>query len=162
MLIGITSDGETVAILLSDIPFSGAFIGVVGIPLSATVCDIIAGLVDVDGDLDFTDELLLAATGECRLENMFSEFVLEDLVIFGVPLGVDLRGECDEVVPLNEANNNLNVLSNIMMNKLDEMADSSDLSTKEKRSSELVDEYIIFDFYEDILQSQEQHNIGSK
>lgn len=156
VLIGITSDGEAVSILLSDIPFSGAFIGVAGIPLSATVCDIVAGLIDVDGDLDFTDELLLAATGECRLQNMFSEIVIEDLVIIGVPLGVDLHGECDEVVPFNEANNNLNVLSNIMMDKLDEMADSeSDLSTIEKRSSELVDEYIIFDFHEDILQNQE-------
>jgi len=137
VLIGMTSSGDEVAILMSDIPFSGVFVGAGGIPVSETICDIILGLIDVDGDLDFTNVLLLPATGECRLEEDFSIFALDDFVIFDVPLGFNLRGECDEIVPLDQtttsgaSSKSIDSLNNAMLDKLQQISESRQITEEE-------------------------------
>lgn len=141
VLIGITSDGNLVSILLSDIPDSGARVGVGARTTSANVCEVIAGAVDFDMDLEFTDELFFEATGEGRLEDDFSIFVIEDLEIAGVPLGVDLNGDCDEIIFFEDSSENLTRVNEYMLDKLQGMA------TKEGNEEESG---LILDFYEDI------------
>ncbi len=101
VLIGLTSDGENVALTLSDIPDSGAVIGLGASAQGENMCDIFTALIlDVFSD----------ASGECvRLEN--GEMLeVNDLVVADIPFGIDLSGDCEDVVPfvtadLNEARN---------------------------------------------------------
>jgi len=135
-LIGITSDGNVVTILLADIPDSGAQIGLVGIPTSATVCEIVAGTIDLG-------ETLLDATGECRLEGNFTIFVIEDVSIIGVPIPLSI-GECEEVIFFGARSENLTkTLKNTMLDKLQKMAERQ--TGKEKKG-------LILDLHQDIIE----------
>ncbi|MEE9238054.1 MAG: hypothetical protein V3U58_00675 [Thermodesulfobacteriota bacterium] len=148
-LIIMSSDGEVVGIVLADIPDSGVLLALEGNVLSSTVCDIILSQFIEDGIL-FP---ILGATGQCRLENNFTVFAIEDLSVLGIPLGVDLRGECDEIVSLDETvssgarSESLNSLNKAMLDKLQQMTDRQ--ITKEEKG-------LILDFHEDIIQNQEE------
>lgn len=92
VLIGMTSDGNQVAITLSDIPDSGALIGAGANVLSENFCDIFIALVDgVSAD----------AGGTCIRSNIGQTFALNDFDLAGIPLGVDLTGQCFDVVTLS-------------------------------------------------------------
>lgn len=161
VLIGLSSNGVVVAILLSDIPFSGALIGLGGVPISASICDILLGLLDVDGDFDFSDEILFNADGNCMLQDGFTEFVLNNLSILGLPLNLNLRGLCDEIVEANQLNNDIdlnndiNKLSNMMFDKLDEL-DERHIITNKKQSSEENTGNLIFDFHQRLMDKIEE------
>jgi len=60
---------------------------------------------------------IMDATGACRLEGNFTVFVIEDLVVGGMPLGVDLRGECDQIVSLGARSESPNALSKAMLHE---------------------------------------------
>ncbi len=107
VLIGLTSDGENVALTLSDIPDSGAVIGLGASAQGENICNIFTALVL---------ELFVDASGECvRLEN--GEMLeVNDLVVADIPLGTDLSGDCNDVVPIDTAD--LNEARNIVLEKM--------------------------------------------
>ncbi len=104
------------------------------------MCEIVAGTIDLG-------QTFLDATGECRLEGNSTVFVIEDLVVGGIPLGVDLRGECDQMVSLGARSESPNALSKAMLDKLQKMAGKQirkqkkglilDLHGKKKKGSSL-------------------------
>jgi len=140
VLIGITSNGEVVTILLSDIPDSGVTLGLLGIPISATVCEIMLGTFDLL-------ETSFGATGECRLEENSTVFVIEDLFLVGIPFGEDFRGECFAIASFAAQSESLNSLNKAMLDKLQQMTDRQ--ITREEKG-------LILDFHADIIQNQEE------
>jgi len=112
--------------------------------LSSTVRNITLGQFIEDGMFS----PIIDATGACRLEGNSTVFVIEDLVVGGIPLGVDLRGECDQMVSLGPRSGNLNkALNKAMLDKLQKMAGKQirkqkkglilDLHGKKKKGSSL-------------------------
>lgn len=93
VLIGVTSTGNDVVMTLSDIPDSGALLGIFGGVASSDTCLI---------DTLVIDDLLFPASGLCVRSNNGSTFSVLDFESLGVEL-VDVIGECDTVVPLNTA-----------------------------------------------------------
>ncbi len=153
VLIGITSDGGVVAILLADIPDSGVLLGLEGDVLSSTVCDITLGQFIVDGMFFPTTD----ATGECRLENNFTDFVIEDLFVAGIPAPSDLRGECLDIVLFRTSSEYLiDTLNKTMLDKLQKMAGDDQITKEESGFILDFNEDIIRNFHEDILQNQEE------
>jgi len=148
-LIIMSSDGEVVEIVLADIPDSGVLLALEGNVLSSTVCDITLSQFIEDGIL-FP---ILGATGQCGLEDNFTFFAVDNLIVFGIPLGVDLRGECVEIVSLDQtttfgaSSKSINSLNNALLDKLQQMTDRQ--ITKEEKG-------LILDFHEDIIQNQEE------
>jgi len=92
-LIGVTSTGSDVVMTLSDIPDSGAIIGIFGGVVSSETCLI---------DTLVVEGVFFPATGLCVRSNNGSTFSVLDFQSLGVQL-VDVVGECDTVVPLNTA-----------------------------------------------------------
>lgn len=103
VLVALTSDGFNVVMLLTSIPFNGTLIGAFGFPTSSTHCIIDFGVVDLDEDGDLLDELLLDASGSCDLLSNRTVFSLNNFAILDVPLGVNIVGQCSEIVVLNTA-----------------------------------------------------------
>ncbi len=101
VLIGLSSDGFNVVMVLTDIPFNGAAIGIFAFPTSSTHCIVDAAVADLDEDGSFNDEIIVNATGTCDLLLNRTYFLLDNFVFAGIPLGVDLTGECSEILPLN-------------------------------------------------------------
>jgi Ca2+-binding RTX toxin-like protein len=99
ILMGLTSDGSNVAIVLTDI--SGALVGALGFPTSGTQCIIDAGIADLDGDGSLSDEFLLSASGNCILQLSRTQLALNNFVLLGVPLGINVVGQCTDVAVLN-------------------------------------------------------------
>jgi len=153
VLIGITSDGGVVAIVVFDIPDSGVLLGLEGDVLSSTVCDITLGQFIVDG-MPFPT---IDATGECRLEGNFTVFVIEDLFVAGIPAPADLRGECLEIVLFRTSSKYLiDTLNKTMLDKLQKMADDDQITKEESGFILDFNKDIIRNFHEDILQNQEE------
>ena len=117
ILVGITSDGEFIQLVLTDIPDSGARQGLIGEVLSETSCDVILGTFDFDMDFQFNDEILLLTEGKCSLFEDFSIIFIEDLEIAGLPLGFDIEGECDEVIFFDDVTKDLDSANEIMTRK---------------------------------------------
>ncbi len=91
---------------------------------------------------------ILDATGACSLEGNFTVFVIEGLIVGGVPLRVDLlRGECDQIVSLGARSESPNALSKAMLDKLQKMA-GKQITNEEKG--------LILDLHEDIIQKLEE------
>ncbi len=108
VLIGLTSDGENVALTLSDIPDSGAVIGLGASAQGENICDIFTALVL---------GVFVDASGECvRLENG-AMLEVNDLVAADIPLGVDLSGDCADVVPIDTSD--LNEARNMVLEKIE-------------------------------------------
>lgn len=103
VLIGLSSDGFNVVMILTDIPFNGAAFGVFAFPTSSTHCIVDAAVADLDEDGSFNDEIIFGASGSCDLLLNRTYFLLDNFVFAGIPLGVDLTGECSEIVVLNTA-----------------------------------------------------------
>lgn len=91
--IGVTSDGEIVAIALQTIPFSGDTIGVIATSAGANDC-VIFGATDL--------EIVFPATGTCERQAGGEVFVINDLSSLGVDFP-QLVGECDEIISLSSA-----------------------------------------------------------
>ncbi|HVY54238.1 MAG TPA: calcium-binding protein [Thermodesulfobacteriota bacterium] len=106
VLVALTSDGLNVVMLLTSIPFNGTLIGAFGFPTSSTHCIVDFGVVDLDEDGDLLDELLLDASGTCDLLSNRTVFSLNNFSILDVPLGVNIVGQCSEIVVLNTASLN--------------------------------------------------------
>ncbi len=90
ILIGVTSTGNDVVMTLSDIPDSGAIIGIFGGVVSSDTCLI---------DTLIVEDVQFPATGLCVRSNSGSTFSVLDFQSLGVQL-VDVIGQCDTVVPL--------------------------------------------------------------
>lgn len=103
VLIGLSSDGFNVVMVLTDIPFNGAAIGIFAFPTSQTHCIVDAGVADLDEDGSFDDEIIFNASGSCDLLMNRTYLLLDNFVLAGIPLGADLTGECSEIVVLNTA-----------------------------------------------------------
>jgi len=91
ILVGLTSTGTDVVMTLSDIPDSGAIIGLFGGNVTANTCQI---------DTLIVDDVLFPATGQCVRSNNGFTFAVLNLQSLGVQL-VDVTGQCDIVTPLN-------------------------------------------------------------
>jgi hypothetical protein len=90
ILVGLTSTGTDVVMTLSDIPDSGAIIGLFGGNVTTNTC-----LIDTAVILD----VLFPATGQCVRSNNGSTFAVLNFQSLGVQL-VDVIGQCDTVAPL--------------------------------------------------------------
>lgn len=104
VLIGVTSTGEEVIIVLSDIPDSGVQLGLLADTISANACDIFAGVFNTDGDFNFEDEEVLVGSGECLRLNDGNDFRINDFVLDGIPFGTNLTGQCFEALNIANAN----------------------------------------------------------
>lgn len=139
VLIGVTSDGVDVVIVMSDIPDSGARVGAFATPVSSTSCDIYAGVLDTDADFNFQDEQLLQASGECfRLENG-SRFQVDNFTAGGVPLGTNLDGQCIDTVNIRTSE----------MKEMNEKAEEISRDRFEQRNDNGYGETIL-DFFEEL------------
>jgi Ca2+-binding RTX toxin-like protein len=103
ILVGITSNGFDVAMVLSDIPFNGALLAVAAFPTSQTHCIVYEGAFDTDFDGSFSDEIIFNATGFCDLPFNRTVLFLDNLVLAGEPLGFNITGECSEIIVFNTA-----------------------------------------------------------
>jgi len=113
VFIAITSDGNVVEIALLDIPDLGTRIFLEANVISSTVCNIT--------QVEINFGMVTAASGDCRLEDNFNVFVIENFVIDGIPLP-SLRGECDETsFSETRSENPDNTLKKTMLDKLQKM-----------------------------------------
>jgi Ca2+-binding RTX toxin-like protein len=101
ILVGLSSDGFNVVMVLSDIPFNGALVAVGGFPTSQTHCIVNVGAFDTDMDGDFSDEIVFGASGICDLPFNRTVLFLDNLSIAGVPLGFNITGECSDIQPFD-------------------------------------------------------------
>lgn len=119
VLIGLTSNGNDVAVVLSDASGTGAKIGGVVFNVTEDGCNIASGTLDMDMDGSFTDEKILPASGTCQLVSNRTEFVLQDLTINHIPLGADLKAICGSFDPLTSSSDSVTG-----KNKNDDMLDA--------------------------------------
>ncbi len=127
--------------LLSDIPDSGLLVDLEGNVLSSTVCQITLGEINLDG-------MVTAASGDCRLEDNFNVFVIENLVVDGIPVPFTLSGQCDETVfSRTRSENPNNTLEKTILDKLQKM-DGKQITNEEKG--------LILDLHEDIIEKIEE------
>ncbi|HET7290391.1 MAG TPA: calcium-binding protein [Thermodesulfobacteriota bacterium] len=103
ILVGLSSNGFDVVMVLSDIPFNGALLAVGGFPTSSTHCIITEGAFDTDMDGNFSDEIVFGASGICDLPFNRTVLFLDNLVVAGEPLGFNITGECSEIIVINSA-----------------------------------------------------------
>lgn len=97
IIIGVTSDGETVAIAAADIIEDPLVIALGAIPVSADLA-----LIDVA----LVEDLIFDASGDGVRLNNGSIFQVNDLIIGDVVFDFDMEGECDSVEPLNASSSN--------------------------------------------------------
>jgi len=101
ILVALTSNGFDVAMVLTDIPFNGAILGLGAFATSSTHCIVDFGVFDTDFDGSLQDEFSFNATGICDLVFNRTVLFLDNVVLAGEPLGFNITGECSEVVPLS-------------------------------------------------------------
>jgi len=146
VLIGLTSFGDDFELLLADIPDSGLLLTLVGDVVSSTVGDITLSQFILDGVL----QPILPATGECRLENNFTDIVIENLSIIGVAVP-DLNGVCNEIIFFEDVvktpSDNLTSLENALNNKMQKIL---------KQKTRLNDKAPVLDLYRDLLKNLEE------
>lgn len=135
VLIGMTSTGDGVAITLSDIPDSGAIIGAGADVLSDNFCDIFFALIGSD---------TRDASGTCIRSNIGQTFAVNDFEVSGIPLGVDLTGECFEVVSL--AGQSIEQATRNLAIDMVQRGETEDLGS---------DQYNIADFADEIFNVQQ-------
>jgi len=132
ILIGLTSDGENVVLTLSDIPDSGAIIGIGATAVSGNECDI---SVATFNNIDF-----FAASGTClRLQN--GEMLqVNNFIVAGNPLGVNPRGECDQLVFFKTESASLNEETKKMVKEFEASGRTRGLDTSQTHVLDLVKE----------------------
>jgi len=97
IVIGVTSDGETVAIAAADIIEDPLIIALGAIPVSADLA-----LIDVA----IVEDLVFDASGDgVRLDNG-SVFQVNDLIVGNVVFDFDMEGECDSIESLDVSSSN--------------------------------------------------------
>lgn len=92
LVIGVTSDGETVVIALVDSELNT--IGLIADPLGAFACDIFGALVE---------DVLFNASGLCARSDDAELFAIFDLIVGNIFVFEESIGECFAVEPLNTA-----------------------------------------------------------
>ena len=97
--------GEDVIIVIADIVVDPAIIGLFAIPIGPNLAIIDAAVIL---------EILANATGDAVRVDNGSVFQIIDLIIAGIPLGVDLEGECDSVEPI--VTSSTETLRNVLLN----------------------------------------------
>jgi len=119
ILIGVTSTGEEVIMVIADIIIDPIIIGLFATPIGPNLAII---------DTAIIEDLLFLATGDAVRVDNGSVFQIIDLIIAGVPLGVDLEGECDsvELIVLSSTETLRNVLLNMKTRGLLEEDGSGD------------------------------------
>ncbi|HKQ32367.1 MAG TPA: hypothetical protein VJV40_04115, partial [Thermodesulfobacteriota bacterium] len=103
ILVGLTSNGFDVVLVLTDIPFSGVILGLEAFATSQTHCIVDLAAFDTDLDGSFNDELVFGASGVCDLVFNRTVLFLDNVNVGGDPLGFNITGECSEIVVLNTA-----------------------------------------------------------
>lgn len=101
ILVGRTSNGFDVVLVLTDIPFSGVILGLDAFATSQTHCIVDLAAFDTDLDGSFNDEIVFGASGICDLVFNRTVVFLDNVVVGGDPLGFNITGECSEVVLLS-------------------------------------------------------------
>jgi Ca2+-binding RTX toxin-like protein len=101
ILVGMTSNGFDVVLVLTDIPFSGVVLGLDAFATSQTHCIVDLAAFDTDLDGNFNDEIVFGASGICDLPFNRTVLFLDNVVVGGDPLGFNITGECSEVVLLS-------------------------------------------------------------
>jgi hypothetical protein len=101
ILVGLTSDGFNVVMVLTDIPFNGAILGLFAFATSSTHCIVDFGAFDTDFDGSLLDELLFPSSGVCDLVFNRTVLFLDNVVFAGEPLGFNITGECSDIVFLS-------------------------------------------------------------
>jgi len=119
ILIGVTSTGEEVIMVIADIIIDPIIIGLFATPIGPNLAII---------DTAIIEDLLFLATGDAVRVDNGSVFQIIDLIIAGIPLGVDLEGECDsvELIVLSSTETLRNVLLNMKTRGLLEEDGSGD------------------------------------
>ncbi len=92
VLIGLTSNGENVALILSDIPDSGEVLGLGGSVQGENTSDIFTAL-----DMG----MFINASGKFERMNNGQMLKVNDLVIADIPFGDNLNAECENSVPFD-------------------------------------------------------------
>ena len=93
VLLGLSSDGFNVVMVLTDIPFNGAAIGIFAFTTSSTHCIVDAGVADLDEDGSFDDEIIFEGSGSCDLLMNRTYLLLDNFVLARIPLGADVTGQ---------------------------------------------------------------------
>ena len=97
IVIGVSSDGENVAIVAADIIEDPLILGLGAIAVSADLAFI---------DFALVEDLLFDASGDgVRLDNG-SVFQVNDLIVGDVVFDFDMEGECDSVEAVNVSSAN--------------------------------------------------------
>ncbi|GJM17628.1 MAG: hypothetical protein DHS20C13_29550 [Thermodesulfobacteriota bacterium] len=143
ILIGVTSTGNDVVMTLSDIPDSGAILGIFGGVTSADTCLI---------DTLVIDDLLFPASGLCVRSNNGATFSVLDFESLGVEL-VDVIGQCDTVVPLGTAQFSL---EENLIDTSSRIAQDLNKELNQRGSDTEENESIISDFMFDLGESVQE------
>ncbi|MEW6146188.1 MAG: calcium-binding protein [Thermodesulfobacteriota bacterium] len=101
ILVGLTSNGFDVSLVLTDIPFNGAILGLGAFATSSTHCIVDFGVFDTDFDGSLLDELIFNASGICDLVVNRTVIFVDNVVVAGEPLGFNITGECSDIVFLS-------------------------------------------------------------
>jgi len=94
---GLTSTGTIADIFLADLG-QPAMLDVGGAVVSATECNVFAAIADLNSNGSFLDDPILPASGTCDLLNDNTTLEVDNLVVNGVALGVQLEGDCQQVI----------------------------------------------------------------
>ena len=160
VLIGLTSNGSDVVVVMSDIPDDGTKIGGFVFQVKDGGCNIASGSVDLDMDGSFNDEKILPASGTCSLESDGTEFVLQDFVLNHVPLGGDLKAICGSIpAPLSFSDKGAEQISiDDLTNALTDAMISfkQELSENFKKDIETIDTENSVGFIEEFQQKLEK------
>ncbi len=125
IVIGVSSDGENVAIVAADIIEDPLILGLGAIAVSADLAFI---------DFALVEDLLFDASGDgVRLDNG-SVFQVNDLIVGDVVFDFDMEGECDSVEAVNVSS------ANTLRGLADELSQTRGLDAGE---SGIINDYAI-------------------
>lgn len=113
--VAITSTGNEVVMVLTDIPDSGTQLAAFATPVSANQCNIFEGQVINEGQA-----VDVVASGTCLRLNNGGTLEVNDLVAGGIALGVDIRGDCEVQAPLDIQSLNEAVLNEMETTRVTE------------------------------------------